>query len=71
MIRRLALPFFALLLSASLSFAQPPQASDNRDATIASLQAEVRRLQTQQMHQGHQIRKDIDDVPLSFNNFRD
>jgi dipeptidyl aminopeptidase/acylaminoacyl peptidase len=61
MTRRSALPFVALVLAASLSFAQPPRGGDDRDATIASLQAEVRRLQTQAMHQSQQIRKDIDD----------
>ncbi len=52
-----------LLVAAAPALAQPRAGggSDDKDATIASLQAEIRRLQTQQMHQGQQIRKDIDD----------
>jgi dipeptidyl aminopeptidase/acylaminoacyl peptidase len=59
-VRTTALIFATLLSVATTAFAQAPS-GDNRDATIASLQAEIRRLQAQQMHQGHMIRKDIDD----------
>ena len=63
MTRRLAsLVVATLLVAATPAFSQPRGGgSDDKDATIASLQAEIRRLQTQQMHQGQQIRKDIDD----------
>jgi dipeptidyl aminopeptidase/acylaminoacyl peptidase len=47
---------------AAPAFAQPRDGGDDRDATISKLQAEIRRLQTQQMHQGQQVRKDIDDL---------
>lgn len=57
--RSTALIFATVLLVAPPTFAQ--SSGDSRDATIASLQAEIRRLQTQQMHQGYSIRKDIDD----------
>lgn len=60
MIRRIALSLSALLLLAPPLLAQP-QGGEDKDATIASLQAQIRRLQTQQGHQGQQIRKDIDD----------
>ena len=62
---------FAAVLLATSAMGQPSSSVDGRDkdkdkdkdkdATIASLQAEIRRLQTQQMHQGGQVRKDIDD----------
>jgi dipeptidyl aminopeptidase/acylaminoacyl peptidase len=64
MTRRLASLIVATRLAgATPAFSQPRGGggSDDKDATIASLQAEIRRLQTQQMHQGQQIRKDIDD----------
>lgn len=64
MTRRIASLLFAtLLVAATPALAQPRGGggSEDKDATIASLQAEIRRLQTQQMHQGQQIRKDIDD----------
>ena len=63
MTRRTAfLSFTTLLATAIPVLAQPRGGGDEaRDATIASLQAEIRRLQTQQMHQGQQVRKDIDD----------
>ncbi len=55
----------AAALAATSSMAQPRPGADDKekekDATIASLQAELRRLQTQQGHQGQQVRKDIDD----------
>jgi dipeptidyl aminopeptidase/acylaminoacyl peptidase len=52
----------AAVLAASTSVrAQPAPRGDDKDVTIANLQAEIRRLQTQQMHQGLQIRKDVDD----------
>lgn len=51
----------ALLAVAAPVFSQPPGGDDGKDATIVSLQAEIRRLQTQQGQQGQQIRKDIDD----------
>lgn len=60
MIRRIAFGLSALLLLAPPLLAQP-QGGEDKDATIASLQAQIRRLQTQQGHQGQQIRKDIDD----------
>jgi dipeptidyl aminopeptidase/acylaminoacyl peptidase len=60
MIRRFALLLPTLLVMATAGFAQP-RSEDDKDATIASLQAQIRRLQSQQMHQGHQVRKDIDD----------
>ena len=64
MTRRITFLYLAtLLVAATPGFSQPRTGggSDDKDATIASLQAEIRRLQTQQMHQGQQIRKDIDD----------
>ena len=63
MTRRCASLFLAALLAlATPALAQPGSpAEDNKDATLSSLQAEIRRLQTQQMHQGQQVRKDIDD----------
>ena len=55
----------AAAFGAAPAWAQPrsgPGPDDkDKDATIASLQAEIRRMQTQQGHQGQQIRKDIDD----------
>ena len=60
--RRPALLLATLLAMATSALAQPPRGGgDDKDSTIASLQAEIRRLQTQQMHQGNSIRKDIDD----------
>lgn len=60
--RRPALLLATLLAMATSALAQPPRGGgDDKDTTIASLQAEIRRLQTQQMHQGHSVRKDIDD----------
>lgn len=61
--RRPALLLATLLAMATSALAQPPRGGgdDNKDSAIASLQAEIRRLQTQQMHQGNSIRKDIDD----------
>lgn len=55
--------FVAVLLAAAApAFSQPPGGGDDdKDATIAQLKGEIRRLQTQQMHQGQQVRKDIDD----------
>ena len=62
MSRRAAFLFLATLLApASAVFAQPQSGGDDKDVTIANLQAEIRRLQSQQMHQGQQVRKDIDD----------
>ena len=61
MTRRPAFLLVATLIAASTPAFPQTRATDDRDATIASLQAEIRRLQTQQMHQGHQVRKDIDD----------
>jgi dipeptidyl aminopeptidase/acylaminoacyl peptidase len=58
---RLAFLSFSVLLGTAVQALAQPRATDERDATIASLQAEIRRLQTQQMHQGHQVRKDVDD----------
>jgi dipeptidyl aminopeptidase/acylaminoacyl peptidase len=51
----------AFLSASTQALAQPAPRGDDKDATIASLQAEIRRLQTQQMHQGQQVRKDVDD----------
>ena len=51
----------AFLAAAAPAFSQPRGGGDDKDATIASLQAEIRRLQTEAMHQTHQVRKDIDD----------
>ena len=62
MTKRFAAFAAALLASVSSVSAQPRAGGDDsKDATIASLQAEIRRLQTQDMHQAQQIRKDIDD----------
>jgi dipeptidyl aminopeptidase/acylaminoacyl peptidase len=58
--RLVPLVLAAVVAAASPALAQPRVAED-KDATIATLQAEIRMLQTQQMHQGDQIRKDIDD----------
>ncbi len=60
MIRRSPLLLAMVLALASSGFAQPP-GDDDKDATIASLQAQILKLQSQQRHQGQQIRKDIDD----------
>jgi len=61
MTRRLVPLVLAALLAAAAPVFSQPRPGDDKDATIASLQAEVKRLQTQQMHQGQQVRKDIDD----------
>lgn len=61
MIRRPTVILLAAVFLAAPVFAQPRGGDDDKDATIASLRAEIRSLQTQGMHQGHQIRKDIDD----------
>ena len=64
MTRRTACLLVATLLAAaSPAFSQPRAGAsgDDKDVTIANLQAEIRRLQTQGMHQSNQIRKDIDD----------
>ena len=58
--RPASLLLVTLLAVAPRAFSQP-RPMDDKDVTMASLLAEIRRLQTQQMHQGHQVRKDIDD----------
>ncbi len=60
--RNTSLFLVALLALATPGLAQPgPPGEDHKDATLASLQAGIRWLQTRQMHQGQQVRKDIDD----------
>jgi hypothetical protein len=60
--RNTSLFLVALLALAASARAQPgPPGGDHKAATLASLQAEIRWLQTRQMHQGQQARKDIDD----------
>ncbi|MEO8359458.1 MAG: prolyl oligopeptidase family serine peptidase [Vicinamibacteria bacterium] len=64
MIKRPFVLVATLLLAIASSVTAQPRGGggdDSKDATIASLQAEIQRLQTQEMHQGQQIRKDIDD----------
>ena len=50
----------ALFVTATPAFSQP-RGGDDRDVTLASVRAEIRRLRTQQMHQGLQVLKEIDD----------
>lgn len=61
MTRRPAFLFVATLLAVAAPAFSQPRGGEDKDATIAGLQAEIRRLQTQSMHQSQQIRKDIDD----------
>ncbi len=61
MTRRPASLLLVTLLAVAPKVFSQPRAEGDKDVTMASLQAEVRRLQTQQMHQGQQVRKDIDD----------
>jgi len=59
MIRRLGL---LLALTPFLcSHASAQTRNDDRDATIASLKAQIDRLQSQQRHQNQEVQKDIDD----------
>ena len=60
MTRRSALVLALFLAAAAPALAQPRE-GDDKDATIASLQAQIKRLRNQEMHEGSQIRKDIDD----------
>lgn len=59
MIRRLGLLLALTPFLCSLASAQTR--NDDRDATIASLKAQIDRLQSQQRHQNQEVQKDIDD----------